>query len=690
MGCIIDNSWRSAQMETFMSLKPRKIGKYELGSKIGSGGMAVVYQAHDVELGRQVALKLINHVLEDTDTIRKRFLNEANVAVSLNHPNIIFVYDLGVEGDRLYMAMEYLPGRDLNEIIEDKIPLSVKQKIQIVLQTAKALQHAHGRGVIHRDIKPSNIRIVDGGGIKLMDFGIAKLLSRELTRLTSTGSAMGSPSYMSPEQILGEEITPASDVFGFGIVLYELLTYRKPFTGPTPVSRAYKIVNEPPEPIVEDVPDGLRKLIDACLAKSVEDRFHSFDPVIDELLVLQQYYRSKSDDDAVEATSIGIPLFPPGHPSAEPTDIDATTPDGDAVHVDTRRLTPEEGVSRNPRELLAETTPARTLPGKKARAPGERSGSGRRQRSRTDRQESGDSNTRGLSGSRKVRSSYGTILIVAVVALLSIGALLTLLPPDETSSSHDSNGEKQRTLHLASGSVAKLVWIPSGTYWRGCVPADRDCAASESPSHQVYVDSFWIGRTEVTQAQWAAVMGSNPSQHGGDNFPVEKVSWLDVRKFLAKVGRGVRLPTEAEWEYAARGGLGGLIYPWGDHPQDGSRANSCDARCGEKWKEPAYDDGFATTAPVGSFPPNGYGLLDMAGNVYEWCADPYDKNAYDGFEDKIAKNPVSSGEDPSVHVVKGGAWSLGSVYLRSSYRFGIDEKVRRSFIGFRIALSAGD
>jgi serine/threonine-protein kinase len=270
----------------------KRFGKYEIVQQLGVGGMAIVYRARDILLGRDVALKVIGHQLKGGEAAEQRFLNEARVIAGLTHPNIVVVYDLGVESGTPFIAMEYLPGCDLRDLIDRAHPLSLEQRVDLVIQIAEALDHAHSRGVIHRDVKPGNIRVLRDGKAKLMDFGIAKFATQSLSKLTQTGTVLGSVSYMAPEQIRSQELTPGSDVFSLGVVMYEVLTGRLPFTGPDTAAILWKISFEPPEPFSDRdtvlLSEDLRRLVLQCLVKDRQERFPGFRPFIEQLSRLRK------------------------------------------------------------------------------------------------------------------------------------------------------------------------------------------------------------------------------------------------------------------------------------------------------------------------------------------------------------------------------------------------------------------
>jgi serine/threonine protein kinase len=260
-----------------MMTKPRRLGKYEILEEIGRGGFATVYKARDTTLDRIVALKVLaSHLLSDP-TFVKRFRAEFETVADLQYPNIVSVYEYGEVQGQPYIAMEYVAGKTLKQIIEERsAPLPLDEAYRIVRQVASALTHALRQGVVHRDLKPSNILIGAEGHAKLTDFGIAKIAGRAFQ--TTTGRIFGSPEYMSPEQARNEELDHRSDVYSLGIVLYEMLTGKTPFTGDTPVSiMVSHSEREPPPPsqLTPSLPKPVETVILKALAKSRAERFQS-------------------------------------------------------------------------------------------------------------------------------------------------------------------------------------------------------------------------------------------------------------------------------------------------------------------------------------------------------------------------------------------------------------------------------
>jgi serine/threonine protein kinase len=249
------------------------VGKYQIVSKIGQGAMGEVYKAHDSVLGRDVAIKTIAAELGSDDTLRKRFEREALAAAGLNHPNIITVFDFGEWQGKLYMAMELLEGEDLKTMFAAHRPAAIEARIDLMSQIADGLAFAHAHDVVHRDLKPANLHVQRNGQVKIMDFGLARLSGSEMTR---TGMVIGTPHYMSPEQVRGERASARSDVFSIGCVFYELLTFHKAFDAPTMHSVLFKVMSEEPQPLQElapEIPLALSQVVTTAIAKDPAARF---------------------------------------------------------------------------------------------------------------------------------------------------------------------------------------------------------------------------------------------------------------------------------------------------------------------------------------------------------------------------------------------------------------------------------
>ena len=251
-------------------------GRYEVVRRVGVGGMADVYLAEDTQLGREVALKILHPQYADDESFVERFRREAMAAANLQHPNIVQIYDSGREGDFNFIVMEYVEGRSLKDYLAEEGPLEIREATRIAGEVLTALAYAHRTGLVHRDIKPGNILLSDEGKVQVTDFGIAR--AEAGSTMTQTGTILGTAYYLSPEQAQGLPLDGRSDIYSLTVVLYEMLTGRRPFEGDSPVSIAYKHVREmprSPSTYRSDIPRPLEAIVLNGLAKRPEDRYSS-------------------------------------------------------------------------------------------------------------------------------------------------------------------------------------------------------------------------------------------------------------------------------------------------------------------------------------------------------------------------------------------------------------------------------
>jgi eukaryotic-like serine/threonine-protein kinase len=251
------------------------VGKYQILELVGEGAMGNVYRALDPVLNRSVAIKVMSDAIAREGALRDRFMREAQAAGSLQHPNVVTVYDFGEVEGHLFIAMEFVDGIDLEHIIDERVPMSMDERIGIAIDVLLGLSYAHKHGVVHRDIKPANIRVTEDGHAKIMDFGVAHLDS---AKMTATGVMIGTPNYMAPEQVTGQKIGPATDIFSVGALLYELVSHKKAFGADSIHNVLFKVVSEDPPPLAlaaPEAPRGLDLVIRRALAKEPADRYQT-------------------------------------------------------------------------------------------------------------------------------------------------------------------------------------------------------------------------------------------------------------------------------------------------------------------------------------------------------------------------------------------------------------------------------
>jgi len=266
------------------------ISHYKILAKLGEGGMGVVYKAEDTKLKRIVALKFLPSSIMASEAEKARFVHEAQAAAALNHPNICTIYEIDEVDGQQFIAMEFVEGQSLKAKIEAG-PLKLDETLNIAMQVAEGLQAAHEKKITHRDIKPANIMITHKGQAKIMDFGLAKLAGR--TVVTKEGTTLGTVAYMSPEQARGEAVDHRTDIWAFGVVLYEMITGQHPFKGVYEQAVVYSILNEEPEPLIPPgagrtgVPMELERLVNKALAKKINLRYQNVEDLLVDLRALQ-------------------------------------------------------------------------------------------------------------------------------------------------------------------------------------------------------------------------------------------------------------------------------------------------------------------------------------------------------------------------------------------------------------------
>jgi len=543
---VVTNSFKSSEGSVKLLS-----GRYQLSEEIGRGGMGVVYKAYDAKLNRIVAIKQLPKEITKNAKAIKLLKNEANVALSLSHPNILRLTNFEESGDEVYLIMEYVEGKSLSDIIFEETKLPLDLALEIGKQILNALNYAHAQNVVHRDLKPSNIIVsgkMDDVGVvhtvKIIDFGIARLVNDTMTKLT--GTTTGTLIYMSPEQIKNKPQDKRSDIWSWGIVMYEMLH------GTPPFNSDLQILHENPEHI-KGIPDWLDAIIQKCLSKDPDDRFQSTEDILE----------------AIQNKTAGKSKI-----------------------IKTGKV--EKNKSNDSRSVLF----------------------------------------------------YGTL--ISILLILVIGGIILGL-----------------WLHKNSTKIEPAyikVAIPAGKFQMGCSAQDKDCNKVEEPEHTVFLSAYKIDKNLVSVEFYhqcveagkctppATGKGCNSYMPSLYDHPVNCVSWDQAVEYCKWAGG--QLPTEAQWEKAARGDKDDRIYPWG---------NEWDASKACFHKNSTCSDG---SYPQGASP---YGVMDMEGNVAQWVSDWYSPDYYSkGPKDWDNPTGPSSGQE---RVIKGaGYWASSSDFMRISKR----------------------
>jgi serine/threonine-protein kinase len=601
---------------------PEQVSSYRLEEEIAHGGMGIVYRGVHTVFDEVVAVKAIFPELTLNPELRERFLNEAKIQRRLQHPHIVQIREFLIDQGKFYIVMEFIEGETLAQHLRQLgRPMLASEAIPIFRQALEGLGFAHAQGVVHRDIKPSNIMLTRESVAKLTDFGIARALGT--AKLTRTGTALGTPAYMSPEQIQGTKLDHRTDIYSMGIALYEMLTGRVPFERPKDSDSDFPIlaahINQAPTPPshwVPEMPPFLEAAALKALAKRPEDRFQSC-----------QEFQAAIAPSPMPSTIRAVPAPQPSKERVKPPEPrpqppipgTAPVPPGERekpAPSGLREVPPQPG----PERAVSPQTPLLKLPERRlAKKP--------------------------TSQAKFIIA--GLVLVVGLVAAIWYFSTIT-----------SSENPKPMALKENPKDGLKYVLIPPGTFMMGCSPGDNECEDREKPSHQVTITKgFWLGQTEVTVGAYKRFAGATRRKmpyifgHGwaNDNMPIDCVTWNEAHDYCTWVGG--RLPTEAEWEYAARGG-------------------STEARYGPideiAWFVAPGKEANIGTQPheVGQKRANGFWLFDVLGNVEEWVNDWYDPNYYRNSPSQDPPGPAS-GED---RVQRGGCWRLYPSYARVSNR----------------------
>jgi serine/threonine-protein kinase len=728
----------------------KQLGQYHITDVLGSGGMATVYRARQLNVQRDVALKVIETRLAENPEFIERFEREARTIASLSHPYILKLFDFGSQDDLLYLVMELQEGGSLAKHLKTHGKLGAEEVAGYLDQIAKALDHAHGRGIIHRDLKPQNVLLDQAGNAILTDFGIARL-SSEMTRMTSSGMVMGTPPYMAPEQWYGREVDVRTDLYALAVMAYELLTGDLPFTGDTPPVLMYQHLNEPPPPLRQarpDLPTSLEQVLLKGIAKRPEDRFQSAAAFAN---AFREGLRGKPPQ-GINVRSALRPLTQQeravrGAPASTPT---RRTPRllfgaGALIAVSLLSVIALVATSLANQQAAAEQTqtalvlnPQRTETAlaliERAIRLTQSAAAARDHQTATALAATNLPQTERAQQTERALRFTATATVTftpSQTPTVTFTASRTPTPtrtgtPTPTVTPSPTHTPSQTPTRTATATptttptpiplgtsipagAPNALWLPIERVINGVpmvyVPNGCFNMGEALEAHQICLAAFWIDKYEVTNAhyqrfvaeggytrrefwtetgwQWRIANNiSAPQDYNGFSAPDQPrvgISWYEAYAYAQ--WRAARLPTEAEWEYAARGSEG-FIYPWGN-TFDGSRLNFCDKNCPISWADTTADDGYQETAPVGSYPEGAswVGALEMSGNVWEWVSSHYQPYPY------AADDGREAAEGSARRGLRGGSLDLPQDLTRAVFR-GHDKPDFRNFnVGFRVVIA---
>ncbi len=615
-------------------------GSFKIIEEIGEGGMGKVYRGVDTMLDREVAIKVLRPELVSQGHLVDRFRSEAVTLAKLNHPNIAMLYAFFQQDQHFFMVMEYVRGETLDKRIKRTGLLAYDQALRVFLATLEAIGYAHTMNVVHRDLKPNNIMITESEEVKVMDFGIARVVGSE--RMTREGSMIGTPEYMSPEQIRGLEVDPRTDIYALGILLYEMLTGRLPFMNQNQfeLMRAH-IEMPPPSPraYAPHLPTSMEEIMLCALAKKKDDRFSSAYEFRDAILA--------SPDLPAQALMAGRNTRGSGSSPITPVQFGRVSQANQQRQtVDVRQFEAQQraGTSQRSSHPAAQRSGAQNAVGTQVVS----------HTPPTLRLPDEQKTASGLPKPLLIGGGAVAVLALCVGLWFAFGNKQKPSPPPKPT--NVTKTIKPDTVSLAGGSYRM------GRVEPPVESGEEDLAwgYAQWPAHAVTVQPFLIDRTEVSNEEYAQFVKdkNHPAPDGDDwlngepfaerlKWPVRNVSYEDAVAFAAwrseRDSVKYRLPSEEEWEFAARNGGDSTttIFPW-------------DPKL--KPNDPKFSPDLAniqSTAPkpVDAYP-NGstkQGVLNMIGNVGEWTSTPW---SY--YEGNTVSIPDESLKDAKV--VRGGSY----------------------------------
>jgi len=637
---IVNRGWFTAfQIKAIWKGESRElfIGPFVLLEKIGEGGMGEVFKARHRHMGRDVALKVIRREKLASPEAVRRFRQEMEAAARLSHPNVVMAYDADADGERHFVAMEFVDGLTITRLVRERGPLPIREACDYARQTALGLQHASEQGVVHRDIKPSNLLVATRTNqVKILDMGLAWVDSPsangfDQSRITQEGLLVGTPDFIAPEQARNaRKADIRADIYALGGTLFFMLTGQVPYPGGTSTEKLVRHATEPIPDVTryrQDVPTMLLAIMAKLLAKKPEDRFQTPSEVA---IALEPFCRSPGSGIISGASTMRMPVPLPPIPAAD---------------------------------SITDSSQFRLPP----------------------------PSTDGIRVPKMARTQWKNrtaFTIAGIAGVCVIGLTIWLLT---TGKLQPSNAEEKIEARFDNDLKMTFVRIEPGRFRMGSPDNEPGRDASEGPQHEVEITRpFYAMTTEVTQGQYYKLTEKRPSAiqppRDADLWPVEMVSWSDAVAFCTKLnetdsrkrtGFIYRLPTETEWEYLCRSGRS-TRFCFGDKLAsnrgvqfDASQASELIEGVGTKLKGPTK---------VARFPANEWGLYDTHGNVWEWCGDWFDDKCYSTSDANDPKGP-SKGDR---RVLRGGAWDSTASRCRSATRWAQPPDKKANNIGFRV------
>ena len=654
-----------------------RIGDFEIIGTLGRGGMGEVFLARQLSLGgRQVALKVPRADFAHDERFRRRFLREAHNAARLNSPYVVRVYSVGEDAGRPYLVMEHVQGETLRSRLR-RGPLPVEEAVRIATEMCTALTAAHEfvnpetgeRGMVHRDVKPENIFLEEQTGrAKLGDFG----LSRAAGDTTLTSQVLGTPGYASPEQCVGGEVDDRSDIYSLGLTIYEMLTGFA--------------LSAPPAPGAVAIPFAMRQHVGEQ-ARAPHELNRAIPPALSAAVLRACAYRPQGRFASAAHLAEALRAALPAGAATTPALVSAP-PVSPAAGESGTLIWAADRPERRPAPPAApvEVPPPPDAQASPPLAPTERFAPSRwKERFAPSRWKERLQGALGRMARGGRHALALPVLAAALGGLVGAGVVWGVrsqsadTPPDphRTVTPSTLGWGSDRRLHPGKSirnpnDGAEQIWVPGGTFTMG----NNKGPDEEKPTHRVKLNGFWIYKREVTNAQFARFVRASGSSGlwqaysaRGNESPVVGVSWAEAVAYAQR--NGVRLPTEAEWEYVARGRKG-TAYPWGDEWDS--------LKCCNRGNQ---GQGSPPTFPGGSFPAGASwcGVLDLAGNVKEWCADWYSPRYYRSSPRRYPQGP----DDGVRHATRGGDYNGDSSSCRATYRHTTGEDEAAINVGFRCA-----